>query len=31
MNDLASLTTLHCSVDGPIATITLIAPRSFTH
>jgi enoyl-CoA hydratase len=27
MNDLASLTTLHCSLDGPVATITLDRPE----
>lgn len=27
MNDLASLTTLHCSFDGPVATITLDRPE----
>lgn len=27
MNDLGSLTTLHCTVDGPVATITLDRPE----
>jgi enoyl-CoA hydratase len=27
MNDLSSLTTLHCTVDGPVATITLDRPE----